>query len=55
MRTKKEIKQIIGKENATNLQQEFNELLDRNASYFEFDQLLADYGLEPDYIECLIY
>lgn len=49
------IKQIIGAENATNLQREFNELLDCNADPEEFDELLADYGLEPDYIECLIY
>lgn len=48
------IENIIGKEEARNLRQEFQEMLSHNFSYDDVEDLLASYGLEPDYIEQLI-
>lgn len=50
------IESVIGKELSDDLHREFEELVSRDdASMSDLDQLLYDYGLEPDYLEELLF
>lgn len=49
------IQEIIGKEEANELKQEFENLIDSGANYGEVEDLMLSYGLEMDYILELMY
>lgn len=49
------ITDILTREEAQSLQEEFNELLCDGTSYEEVEELMLDYGLEMDYLFDLIY
>lgn len=52
----KAINEIIGEREAENLRGEFNDLLwSDGASYGDVEELLLGYGLDPDYLEQLIW
>ena len=51
----KQIEDIIGKEEARELKAEMNDMLSTGeADYEDLEELLNGYGLEPDYVECLL-
>lgn len=51
----KEVQDIIGKEETRELKAEMNDLLSTGeATHEDLEDLLNGYGLEPDYIECLL-
>lgn len=45
---------VIGNESADELRDNFWDMVDAGAGYDDIEDLLSSYGLEPDYIECLI-
>lgn len=49
------IEGILGREETSNLKENFNALLDSEASFAEVEDLLLSYGLEMDYVEQLLF
>ena len=48
------IEEIIGKEESECLRGEFNDMICSGANYEDIEDLLMGYGLEMDYVECLM-
>ena len=48
------IERIIGKEDARQLHEDLNALLDEKPTYTEVEDLLLSYGLEMDYLTDLL-
>jgi len=52
----KTIEEILGNEEALELRENFNNMvMDGSCNISDIDNLLMDYGLEPDYIEQLLW
>lgn len=51
----KKIEDILGKEEAKCLRDDFNEILMGDCNYGEVEELLLGYGLEMDYLEQLLF
>lgn len=50
------IESVIGKELSDDLHSEFEDLISQDdVSMSDLDQLMYDYGLEPDYLEELLF
>lgn len=48
------LEQIIGEEETECLRSEFNDMICDGADYDDIEELLMGYGLEMDYVECLM-